>query len=229
MLFHTRFVLATLFGTSVRWNAQQRTANGTGWTDALREHWRHTLLGVGWGAFVWEIEPKAFWWMLPVFSGMILSIPLSVLTSRESLGSMFRRAGLFVTPEETCPPLELASLDQLEMSGRSALKPARHVPPGIEEVVFDPYVNAIHVSLLREKRHHPKYTEELDAAGIQGEPDHALGERLLKEGPASLEPSEQMSILANADLTVWLHRELWRRPTQQLAPAWRVIVNPEFT
>jgi membrane glycosyltransferase len=227
MLFHTRFVMATLFGTSVRWNTQQRSANGTTWAVALRQHWRHTLLGGGWAALVWWLDPKTLWWMLPVFSGMILSIPLSVFTSRESIGGALRRAGLFVTPEEACSPPELVALYQGEMGGKTALEPVRNITPGIEEAILDPYVNAIHVSLLREKEQHPKYTEELTAAGIRSDPDHALGERLLGEGPTALSAAEQIHILANPVLMTWLHRELWRRPLPQLASDWRVLLNAE--
>lgn len=227
MLFHARFVAATLFGTTVHWTTQQRSSNGTAWTIAFKEHWKHTLLGIAWAAFVWWIDPKTLWWMLPVFSGMILSIPLSVLTSRESLGGALRRVGLFVTPEEACLPPELVALHRTETPGKTSLEPSRKISPGIEEAIFDPYVNAIHVSLLREKQQHPKYSEELNAAGIGLEPDHGMGERVLREGPAALNGKEQILVLANPTLMTWLHRELWRRPVQSLAPDWRVLLNPE--
>ena len=51
-----------------------------------------------------------FWWFTPVLAGMVLSVPLSVLTSRRNLGARARKLGLFLTPEETAPPPELVSL-----------------------------------------------------------------------------------------------------------------------
>src|SRR5260221_13652456 len=117
----------------------------------MKRQWGHTLIGVLWGAFMWNLDPSLFWWFTPVLAGMALSVPLSVLTSRRSLGSWTRGLGLFLTPEETQPPEEIVSL-------RSHLKihtlTASPVPPvphfGLAEAILDPYVNAIHVSLLRE-------------------------------------------------------------------------------
>jgi membrane glycosyltransferase len=223
MLFHSKFVVATLLGATVRWNTQHRVADGTSWSTAVRQHWIHTLIGLGWAGLMARIDSEAFWWMLPVFAGMILSIPLSVFTSRESLGRALRRAGLFVSPEEQKPPLELALLAETERPGDDHAESGI----GIEEVVFDPYLNAIHVSLLREKQHHPKHSEEMEAAGLPVSSDQALGEQLLLKGPASLEAREQLAILANPDLTAWLHRELWRRPLATLAPSWRVFLSGE--
>jgi hypothetical protein len=42
----------------------------------------------------------------------------------------------------------------LEESGQTAPRPA---DSGLADAVLDPYVNAIHVSLLREKRQNPAY------------------------------------------------------------------------
>ena len=76
----------------------------------LRRHWGHTLVGLAWGGLIWELDPVTFWWFAPVFAGMVLSIPLSVLTSRSRLGAYTRGIGLFLTPEETSPPPELDTL-----------------------------------------------------------------------------------------------------------------------
>ncbi|MEI9962432.1 MAG: hypothetical protein WDM76_15255 [Limisphaerales bacterium] len=53
MLWHTRFVITNMMGMSVGWKTQQRDADGTAWTFAMRRHWGHTLIGVVWGAFAW--------------------------------------------------------------------------------------------------------------------------------------------------------------------------------
>jgi len=50
--------------------------------------WGHMLIGAIWGAFMWRLDPTLFWWFTPVLAGLVLSIPLSVLTSRPQ----FRRA-----------------------------------------------------------------------------------------------------------------------------------------
>jgi membrane glycosyltransferase len=110
MLWHTRFVVTNLFGASVGWSQQRRGPDGTTWLSAIRRHWGHTLIGLVWGVFMWQLDQVLFWWFTPVFTGMVLSIPLSVWTSRRSLGARARKLGLFLTPEETKPPVELVSL-----------------------------------------------------------------------------------------------------------------------
>ena len=63
-------------------------------------------------------------------------------------------------------------------------------PPdaGLAEAVLDPYVNAIHVSLLREKRLNPEYREALTQLGV-GRPEvREFGERMLTRGPEAISP-----------------------------------------
>ena len=43
MWFHSKFVLMTLLRKTIQWNAQQRTASGTTWSEALRTHGVATL------------------------------------------------------------------------------------------------------------------------------------------------------------------------------------------
>jgi membrane glycosyltransferase len=206
MLFHTKFVVASLLGATVRWSAQNRGSDGTTWSLAFRSHASHTLAGVAWGGLLWWVEPLAFWWFLPIFLGLVLSIPLSVLTSRERLGRALRKRGLFVTPEESVPPRELARLRE-----RMARPNERaELPDGLRTVILDPYVNAVHVTLLREK------AGDAAASGLRNE-----GERLLAEGPAALSHEQIAAILADAATLSWLHREVWTRPDDKLSAWWR--------
>jgi membrane glycosyltransferase len=104
MLFHTEFVLTALAGRAVRWKSPPRGDNETGWREAFVRHGVHTLAGVVWAAIVWWLDPKYLWWVLPVVGALILSIPLSVLTSRAALGRALRRRRYFLIPEESEPP-----------------------------------------------------------------------------------------------------------------------------
>lgn len=224
MLWHSKFVATILFGIGVHWGPQRRSADGIAWSEAVRQHWAHTLIGVVWGAAVWKLDPATFWWFLPVLAGMLLSIPLSVLTSRMSLGARARSLGLFLTPEETSPPSEL---DTLRV--RMALLEKTQVvqPPDaiVAEAVLDPYVNAIHVSLLREKQLNPEYREALTKLGV-GKPEvRELAEKLLGQGPEALTSSEKMLILSDADIVPWLHRQAWIRPAKALAVWWQSAIR----
>jgi membrane glycosyltransferase len=222
MLWHARFVLTNIAGTSVGWATQKRSVAGTTWLFAAQRNWGHTLIGVLWGWFMWQLDPTLFWWFTPVLVGLTLSIPLSVLTSRRNLGSAARRLGLFLTPEETKPPAELISLRAHlkihELTGDSAsLRP--HA--GLAEAILDPYVNAIHVTLLREKQFNPVYAEQFFQLGVGGEPVQVLGEKLLAEGPDTLTAAERMLVMADQRVMVWLHQQSWQRPGESLASWWR--------
>ena len=111
MLFHSTFVVQTLSGRSVSWNAQERTERGVTMREAFRRQKWHLVLGVVWGAAMLRLAPQFFWWLTPVLVGLLFGIPLTVWTSRTSAGGLFRRHGLLLTPEETAPPPELAVLE----------------------------------------------------------------------------------------------------------------------
>ena len=125
--------------------------------------------------------------------------------------------GLFLTPEETEPGKELADLS------RNLAACYRHLPPieplradyGLMQAVLDPYVNAMHVALLRQRR-----TSE----GV-GEWFAQLRQRLLREGPAEFSTREKMALLLDAESMIWLHRELWTRPSGGLSAWWRLAIR----
>ena len=100
MLFHTTFVLGILAGNAVGWPAQPRGDRGMPWKVALRRHILHALFGVVAMVTLGYLAPSYLPWILPVVAGLILSIPIAVLTSRRDVGVAARRAGVFVTPEE---------------------------------------------------------------------------------------------------------------------------------
>jgi membrane glycosyltransferase len=227
MLWHTRFVLTNLAGISVGWTTQTRTADGTDWLYAVQRHWGHTLIGGLWGWFTWKLDPGLFWWFTPVLAGMVFSVPLSVLTSRRSLGARAKKLGLFLTPEETRPPMELVSLRSRmkihDITGTDSLAHHEHV--GLARAVLDPYVNAIHVTLLREKQLNPVYAEHFAKIGAGTDAVRDLGEKLLAAGPDKLKPSERMTVMADQRVMVWLHQQVWVRPEEQLAPWWKAMIR----
>jgi membrane glycosyltransferase len=112
MIFHTTFVISTLAGKPVTWNAQDRGDRGITFLEALDRHKWQILLGLVWGGAILLVAPRYIWWLMPILSGLILSVPLTMLTSRTSVGRWMRRRGLLLTPEETNTPAELATLEE---------------------------------------------------------------------------------------------------------------------
>jgi len=218
MLFNSKFVLFILLGQGVSWVTQNRGGDDDGdWREAILTHAPHVIFGLVWGASSFVLWPAFFWWLSPVVAGMVFSIPLSIILSKVSLGQQLLRWGLFMTPEETNPPFELKRL-------RTNLDECyKHMQPievlrgdyGLLQAVLDPYVNAVHVSLLRQR----KPSEESRDYFLQ------LRVRLLREGPSELTTKEKMALLLDAESMLWLHRELWRVPSQSLAEWWRLAVR----
>src|SRR4029453_7304360 len=105
MLFHTQFVLAALTGLGLNWKSPPREDAESGWGEAIRRHGAQTLLGGVWAATVYWFDSSYAWWLLlPVVGPLALSIPISVYSSRVSLGRALRRARLLLIPEESTPP-----------------------------------------------------------------------------------------------------------------------------
>src|SRR5581483_8921376 len=137
MLFHTSFVVSILAGRPVSWNTQERGDRGIRFLEALNRHKWHILLAIVWGAALLAITPRYFYWMVPILAGLILSVPLTMFTSRASVGRWMRRHGLLLTPEETNPPAELRALEERLTTEPDAQRP-RSLPardPGRREPI----------------------------------------------------------------------------------------------
>ncbi|MDF9826079.1 membrane glycosyltransferase [Ereboglobus sp. PH5-10] len=219
MLFHSKFVVYTLLGKGVSWVTQKRGGDdGTDWREAIITHAPHIVFGLAWGALAFYIRPVFFWWLSPVLAGMVFSIPISIGLGKLRFGRAAAEAGLFLTPEETRPPYELR---RLRLNLEECYKQMRpldvlRADHGLLQAVLDPYVNAVHVSMLRQKETSSEEAREYFAR---------LRERLLFEGPGGLAQKEKVGLLYDAESMIWLHRELWRRPARDLAEWWRLAVR----
>lgn len=220
MLFHTQFVLTNLLGREVGWAPQNRAADGTSWTDAWKAHWWHTAAGLGFGGFAWVWLRDSFWWFVPVLVGLVLSIPLSVWSSRRSLGGWTRRIGLFLTPEEIAPPPEVARLAERLALPENVTDPPPEANDRLTSAIVDPYANAIHVSLLREKTLNPVYAKELEEVGVGSEEIRALRATLLARGPSALAPAEKLRVMSDGESMAWLHSRVWTLPKEELDSWW---------
>ncbi|HEV2284970.1 MAG TPA: hypothetical protein VGR80_02915, partial [Steroidobacteraceae bacterium] len=128
MLFHTTFVVTTLLGKPVVWHAQERGDRGLGVLEALMRHKWHLIIGLAWGAVILAFAPRYIWWLLPVLAGMVLAVPITVVTSRTGAGLWLRRHRLLMTPEETEPPAELAALQARLVPGASPVGSTNTTP-----------------------------------------------------------------------------------------------------
>ena len=214
MLFHSKFVFITLLGRQVGWGPQQRSDLGTGWLEAIRFHGFGTLLAMIWAAALFFINRSFFWWNSPIFVPLLLSIPLSVWSSRASVGRAFRTLGLLLIPEELNQPQELKSIEESFASEQRNFASSPRAG-GFVKAIVNPVVNAVHLGLLRNKQ---RNLSPAVASGRAG-----LLKKALSLGPISLSPKEKRIILYDPLLVQDLHRRVWETSDDKIAKSWGII------
>jgi len=220
MLFHSKFLLWLALGRSVAWVTQRRGGDGAPeWREAILTHSWQTAVGLGWAAAALALDPVFFAWLTPVLVGLVGSIPLSLATAHPPERPETGAPRWFTTPPELFPPPVLAALvsDLAREAGHAAPPRELAADRGLMQAALDPYVNAVHVSLLREK--------ETAAPAADRDRFAALREHLIAEGPAALAPRDKLALLLDANSMIRLHRELWSRPGDQLAEWWRLAIR----
>jgi len=206
MLFHTQFVTMALAGRAVRWKSPPRDDNETGWKHAIARHGLHTLVGVLWAAIVWWLNPSYLWWLLPVVGALILSIPLSVLTSRIGLGRRLRRRKYFLIPEESHPPPVI----------RATRRYWHHAaqPANVATAIVDPVTNAL---ICAQAVGRTGTARNRDFIGT------ALAERALRDGLDALSGADKNQLIADPAALSALHWAVWTSPARH--PAWAELTS----
>jgi membrane glycosyltransferase len=195
MLAHTQFVTAALVGLTIQWKSPPREDAELDWLTASRRHGWYTLLGILWAGGVYWLNPQYLWWLLPIVGALTVSIPLSVYTSRLSLGRRAMRAGIFSTPEESQPPREIRRM-------REFLKYAQ-VPPGFCAAVTDPIINTLAcaaAAMHAQQAPLPRSERMRDA------------QRALTAGPQVLSAQQKLALLNDAALLTQLHEQVENQP-----------------
>lgn len=181
----TKCVIAILGGRSVGWPTQPRDDRGTPWSQAIRRHAGATLAGALWAWLLLDLAPEFLPWMLPVVSGMLLSILLSRFSSRVSAGTWARRHGLFLTPEETAPPAVLRTARD-ELAQNALRETPAHIGNALARVLEDERVRALHLAFAQEN----ELSDPLELHALEG-----LKLKCRLHGPAALDAREQRTLL----------------------------------
>jgi membrane glycosyltransferase len=218
MIFHTWFIITTLSGYRVTWGTQRRDARAVAWSESIAAHGVQTLLGLTAGIIVLHIDARIAAWMSPLLLGLIFAIPLSYLTGSANLGEKLKQHGLLQTAEETRPLPELTKLNAMQALRKDppAVPAALRLHYGLLQAILDPYVNAVHVALLRTKDDPPAKTKEWF---------FALRKILVDGGPKALTPAERLSLLSDADSVQTLHHEIWSSPTSRMDEWWKLALQ----
>ncbi len=201
MLFHTQFVIAALTGWHVNWSSPPREDTQTTWGEAMRRHGVHTLIGIAWGAGIYWVHPSYTWLLLPVVGALAVSMPISVYSSRVSLGRAMRRAKLFLIPEETDPPHELRVMRAHASHTNGA--------PAFVNAVVDPVVNAIAIACA---------ASSSGARRSARRPSRAIA-TAVEHGPNALSDRQKLAFLTDPLMLSQLHLQVSTSPAAH--PSWR--------
>ncbi|MPZ12559.1 MAG: glucans biosynthesis glucosyltransferase MdoH [Kiloniellaceae bacterium] len=199
MLFQSGFIVSILAGRSVRWAAQRRDDDETSWREAAAAHWVHTALALATGVASYLYIPDFFLWLTPVLLGPVLSIPLSRFTSRTDVGRRLKAWGIFLTPCESDPPRVLQLLSYYMSDRTPPLLPESAAASLFEQAIADPFMNALHRTLL--ERQPRSKSERLRLDGLIA--------RLQENGPDSLSRDEKRDLLCDPTSMATLHALAW--------------------
>ncbi|QDV71067.1 Glucans biosynthesis glucosyltransferase H [Rosistilla carotiformis] len=136
-VFHTRYVVAVLTGTNVRWSAQQRDERGVSWSEATRQFASLTIGGLLVTLLIASFVPSLLLWFSPLLVGVLLSIPLAVMLGSQRLGAALRKRGLLLIPAETRPPT-ICLYHNLALQQAARTAAARPSTSWFETVLSDP-------------------------------------------------------------------------------------------
>jgi len=214
MIFHSQFVVYTVLGKGVRWVTQRRKAEGVDWAEVFFTFWVVCLIGIVWAILGWFVSHAFLLWISPILIALFLAIPMAIVVSGRSSGHRF---GFFLTTEETEPPSVLATMNDnlAEIKGRIHLPPELEKHHGLLQVCLDPYVNGLHVSLLRRRK----------SIDVSRSYLNEIAQRMIQLGPQSLNAQEIKAMIHDTETVTDLHYRLWSARDHELAPFWATAIR----
>ncbi len=99
MIFQSLAVIEILLGRDAGWQVQRRSDGGVSRQEIYRKFALPTACGLAMAASAYTVSVPLLAWMSPVIAGLVLAIPIGLLTASRNTG-----ARLFTTPEDRAPP-----------------------------------------------------------------------------------------------------------------------------
>ena len=130
MVFQSMAVTEIFLGRDAGWQVQRRSGGEIARREIYRKLITPTLWGLLMGLCAYAVSLPLLLWLSPVIAGLVLAIPLGLLTSRR-----FGPAGLFATPEDYHPPPVVHRANELAASPRIELTGALHQLRGDAELL----------------------------------------------------------------------------------------------
>jgi membrane glycosyltransferase len=130
-----------LLGRDAGWQVQRRNDGEVPRGEIVRKYALPTFIGLAMAVSAYAVSLPLLLWMAPVIAGLVLAIPIAMLSSTG--GPDLRRSRLFNTPEQTAPPKVLVRANELANSLHRA------VSCPLQELRGDPDLLSAHLKSLR--------------------------------------------------------------------------------
>jgi membrane glycosyltransferase len=140
MIFQSTAVGEILLGRDAGWQVQRRDDGGVTRDEVFRRYALPTLFGVAMAATAYAVSVPLLLWMAPVIVGLLLAVPIGLLSSATNSGKPGRM--LFRTPEQTSPPRVLTRANEL------ANAPHEQVACPLRTLRDDPTLRETHLNNL---------------------------------------------------------------------------------
>jgi membrane glycosyltransferase len=126
MIFQSTAVGEILLGRDAGWQVQRRDDGGVTRGEILRKYALPTLFGVAMAGTAYTVSLPLLLWMAPVILGLLLAVPIAILSSTAGSGIAGRRPRLFGTPEQASPPQVLIRANELANASRGTFAGPMH-------------------------------------------------------------------------------------------------------
>jgi membrane glycosyltransferase len=120
MIFQATAVGEILLGRDAGWQVQRRDDGGLPRAELMRRYALPTLFGVIMAITAYAVSLPLLFWMAPVIAGLLLCIPIAMLSS----ATLDPKSGLLATPEQTAPPHVLVRANELVNASHRVVVPA---------------------------------------------------------------------------------------------------------
>ena len=118
MIFQSSAVAEILFGRDAGWQVQRRDDGEVARNEVIRRYALPSLIGIVMAATAYAVSLPLLLWMAPVIVGLLLAVPIGLISSTTASDGTADQPLLFRTPEQTLPPAVLTRANQLARNSR---------------------------------------------------------------------------------------------------------------
>lgn len=197
MIFHSKFVVKAWLGSKIQWKSPSRSDDALTWGESFYFCWPLSLLGIVWLCVIIWLNPQFTYWYIAILIPLTISPLVIRISGLSSIGMKAKKAGLFLTPEETHPSRAV------KLTGDYlAQTEAAFMEHGFIMALVDPIYNAL-ACALSTSRHLPNTKNQQLRQQLIEHYQQVDLEKISKE--------QQLAILEDPIILSALHCHIWHQ------------------